>query len=120
MINFAGLITVTLMLAAGQVLFKRVGLSIRGTPIVAGLSSLLHQPLLYLALLLYGLATVLWIWILSRVPLSQAYPWVAVSAVFVTFLGWWLYGERPAPIFWLGMVLVAAGVVLTQYGSMRP
>ena len=75
------------------------------------------QPLLYAALALYGVATLLWIWILARVPLSQAYPWVAVGAFIVPLLGWWLFGERPAPIFWLGVLLIVGGVAVTQYGS---
>lgn len=117
MINYIGLAAVTLILAAGQFLFKRIGLSIHGVPIAAGLLSILRQPLLYAALLLYGVATILWIWILSRVPLSQAYPWVAAGVVVVVFLGWWFYGERPSPIFWLGLAFVAVGIALTQYGS---
>jgi drug/metabolite transporter (DMT)-like permease len=117
MINQLSLVVFALMLALGQLLFKRIGLSIHGAPVVSGLLSILLQPVLYAALALYGLATVLWIWILSRVPLTQAYPWVAVTVVIVVLLGWWIYHERPSPIFWLGLALVAIGVVLTQYGS---
>ena len=113
MINVLSLATFSLMLAAGQVLFKRVGLSIGNS----GLVSMLFDPLLYAALALYGIATILWVWILSRVPLSQAYPWVGATVVIVVLLGWWLFGERPSPIFWLGLALVTVGVFLTQYGS---
>jgi drug/metabolite transporter (DMT)-like permease len=107
----------TLMLAAGQVLFKHVGLSVRGLQPVEALLYTLRHPLLYAALTLYGAATLLWIWILSRVPLSKAYPWVALGTLIVPLLGWWLFHERPAPIFWLGVVIVVTGVFLTQYGS---
>ena len=76
--NILGLASVTLMLAVGQALFKQVAMSIRGMPISEALLVILRQPLFYVSLLIYGLATLLWIWILSRVPLSQAYPWVAL------------------------------------------
>jgi len=117
MIDTVYLSLFTLMLAMGQMLFKRVGLSVRGMPLTAGLRMLAASPMLYAALALYGAATLLWIWILSRVPLSRAYPWVALGVFIVPLLGWWLFGERPAPIFWLGVLLIVAGVALTQYGS---
>jgi drug/metabolite transporter (DMT)-like permease len=120
MTNIISLATFTLMLAAGQLLFKRVGLSVSGLPLKAALLSLMRQPLLYAALALYGAATLLWIWILSRVPLSRAYPWVAFGVFIVPFLGWWLYDERVTPVFWLGVAVTVAGIVLTQYGSQGP
>jgi drug/metabolite transporter (DMT)-like permease len=117
MTNILGLVSFTFMLAVGQVLFKRVGMSISGVPISEALLVILRQPLFYASLLIYGLATLLWIWILSRVPLSQAYPWVALTIFLVAFFGWWFFGERPSPVFWLGLVLVMIGVVITQYSA---
>lgn len=117
MINLIGLGVFTAMLATGQVLFKYVGLSVRGLAPADAFLAAIAQPQLYAALMLYGVATVLWIWILSRVPLSQAYPWVAVGVFLVPLLGWWFFGERPGPIFWLGVLVTIGGVVLTQYGS---
>jgi drug/metabolite transporter (DMT)-like permease len=117
MSHFISLLIFTSMLAAGQVLFKRVGLTIQGLPPAQALTAVLSEPVLYAALALYGLATLLWIWILARVPLSQAYPWVAAGAFLVPLLGWWIFHERPAPIFWLGVALIVSGVFLTQYGS---
>ena len=116
MINMLSLGAFTIMLATGQVLFKQIGLSIRGMPASVALLTVMREPLLYVS---HGAATLLWIWILSRVPLSQAYSWVAVTVLVVTLLGWWLYSERPSPIFWLGLGFVLVGVVLTQYGSIQ-
>lgn len=103
------------MLAIGQLLFKQVGLSIRDQSLVDGVLSALRQPALYAALSLYGLATLLWIWILSRVPLTQAYPWVAAGVVIVPLLGLWVFGERVSFTFWVGVVLIVIGIVITQY-----
>ena len=60
----------TLMLAFGQVYFKSVGLILRGHSGMEAIALALRAPSLYLALFLYGGATLLWIWILSRVSLS--------------------------------------------------
>src|ERR1700738_4725869 len=104
--RFASLIVFALFLAAGQALFKRVGLIIRDQPFFDGLILMARQPALYVALALYGLSTVLWIWILSRLPLMQAYPWVAVSMLIVPLIGWFAFGERVSPIFWIGIALI--------------
>src|SRR5271166_2997958 len=107
----------TLMLAFGQVYFESVGLILRGHSGIDAIALALRSPSLYLALFLYGGATLLWIWILSRVSLSQAYPWVAVGMVVVPLLGWLVFGERVAPVFWLGVAFIVVGVALTQYGA---
>lgn len=106
-------------LAAGQGLFKRVGLIIRDQPFADVLFLMAREPALYAALVLYGFSTLLWIWILSRVSLMQAYPWVAVSMVIVTLIGWFAFGERVTPIFWLGVAFIIAGMLLTQLAT-RP
>jgi multidrug transporter EmrE-like cation transporter len=54
---------------------------------------------------------------LSRVPLSHAYPWVAVGMAIVPFLGWYVYGERLTPMFWVGVALIMAGVLVIHYGA---
>jgi beta-galactosidase/beta-glucuronidase len=43
------------------------------------LLALLVQPSLYAACLLCAAATVLWVWLLTYIPLSAAYPFVALS-----------------------------------------
>ena len=104
----------TVSLSIGQLLFKRVGLTIRGRPAADGILAILREPTLYAALALYGASTILWIWILSRVALSRAYPWASAGTVIVPLLGWYVFGERIPPIFWLGVLFIIAGVALTQ------
>jgi drug/metabolite transporter (DMT)-like permease len=107
----------TVMLACGQVMFKRVGLSLQGHSGLEAILLVIREPLLYAALALYGFATLLWIWILSRVTLSQAYPWVSIGMVIVPLLGWLVFGERVTAPFWLGVVFIVVGVGLTQYAA---
>ena len=61
----------TVMLAFGQVCFKRVGLVLRGHSGLEAIALVIQAPSLYVGLILYGSATLLWIWILSRVNLSS-------------------------------------------------
>jgi len=115
--NIVSLLIFTTTLAVGQLLFKQVGLSLRGRPLVSGMLSITQEPAFYLALVLYGFATLLWIWILARVPLMQAYPWVAIGIALVPLLSWFVFDERVTPVFWLGIAFIMAGVLLTQLGA---
>lgn len=114
MTNFLSLGIVTLLLALGQLLFKQVGLSIQGRQLVEGLLILATSPAFYAALAVYGIATMLWIFILSRISLSQAYPWVAVGVALVPFLAWLVFDERVGSTYWLGVAFIMFGVLLTQ------
>jgi drug/metabolite transporter (DMT)-like permease len=118
LVNLLSLAAVTTVIAIGQIMFKQVGITIRGLSIVDGLLLLLRQRELYAALAIYGVATLLWIWILSRVPLTQAYPWVAAGIVIVSLLGWLIFNETVGPLFWLGVALIIIGLMLTQYASL--
>ena len=113
MTNIASLVLFAAMLASGQALFKAVGLVLRG----AGVTAALRAPSLWAALVLYGGATVLWIWILSRVPLTRAYPWASLGTVLVPLIGWYWFREPVGPVFWVGVGLILAGLLLTQVGG---
>jgi multidrug transporter EmrE-like cation transporter len=116
-INILSLAIFTATLATGQVMFKQVGLTIRGRPPLDSALDILSHHVFYLALSLYAFSTLLWIWILSRVPLSQAYPWVAIGIAIVPLLGWYVFDERIKPTFWLGVLLILSGVIITQFTS---
>jgi drug/metabolite transporter (DMT)-like permease len=118
-INTILLFTVMALLAAGQFLFKQAGLAIQGQPPRDAAWTLATLPAFYFALALYGLSTVLWIVVLSRVPLTQAYPWMAGAMIVVPVLGWLFFNEQVAPTFWIGVVLIAVGLVLTQVNMPR-
>lgn len=115
MINIASLAIFGVALAVGQILFKHTGLAIRGQPILDGLLLLARQPAVYAALALYGFATLLRIWILSRMPVMQAHPWAAAAMALVPIMGWYIFDERVTPLFWVGVALILAGILLTQY-----
>src|SRR5262249_24162327 len=99
-LNVALLLTVVVILAGGEFVFKRAGLATQGQLLGEGIWTLATLPSFYLALALYGVATLLWIYVLSRVPLTQAYPWMAGAAVLVPLIAWWFYGERLNVVFW--------------------
>ena len=60
--------------------------------------------------MLYAAETVLWIWLLTLIPLSAAYPFAALSFVIVPVASWWFLGEPPGLRYWTGIGLIVAGV----------
>jgi len=61
---------------------------------------------------MYGLGTVLWLAVLTRVELSQAYPFVGLSFVLTALFGWLLFNDAMSAARIGGVALIVAGVVL--------
>jgi drug/metabolite transporter (DMT)-like permease len=114
---FLGLVAISLSI--GQLLFKSAGLAVQGRPLVSALLALFLLPTFYVALSIYGVATLMWIYVLSRVPLTEAYPWIMAATVSVPLIGRFYFDERVGPTFWIGIALVALGLLLTQIGASR-
>lgn len=105
-------------MAVGQVLFK---LSADRTSSMAGdgfVKGLLGNGYFLSAVVIYGALTVLWVWILTRIPLSRAYPFVALAFVFTPALAFLLFGESPNSWYFLGLglILLGLGVVVWKAG----
>jgi multidrug transporter EmrE-like cation transporter len=57
-------------------------------------------------------ASLCWMLALTKLPLSQAYPFTAASFVFVVIGGAWLFSEPLSIQRIIALVLIGAGVVL--------
>lgn len=101
-------ILTVLALAVGQILFK---LAARG---MAGSAPLIQQIVfngyLWVALVVYAVATAFWIALLRHIPLALAYPFVALAFFFVPVLAHFILQE---PLRWqnlLGGAFILLGV----------
>ena len=63
-------------------------------------------------LALYGIGAVLWLFVLAKAELSQAYPFVGLSFIITTALGALLFHEAMSIGRAAGALLVIIGVVL--------
>lgn len=63
-------------------------------------------------LALYGLGTVLWLGVLSRAELSQAYPFVGLSFVLTALFGVWLFHDAMPASRVAGIAAIVLGVWL--------
>jgi len=113
MVRYVEILACVALIAVGQVLFKFAALQHGRT---ASVLDLMLNPYLILAGIIYCGATVLWVWQLKFVPLSQAYPLFATAFVFVPLLSWAIFGERVGIAYAAGVALIVLGVTLcTRY-----
>ncbi|KAA5967110.1 MULTISPECIES: 4-amino-4-deoxy-L-arabinose-phosphoundecaprenol flippase subunit ArnE [unclassified Pantoea] len=64
------------------------------------------------SVLLLGVAMLLWLLVLQRVPVSQAYPMLSLNFIFVALAGRLLWRERLTLRQITGTLLVVTGVAL--------
>jgi len=93
--------------------FGRIGAEALNEPVQIGIR-LLSSPLVLTGLSFYVLAAVVWLTVLSRVPLSFAYPMVALGYVVTTLLAWLVLGESVPLARWLGIGVISVGVILVS------
>lgn len=101
-----------LMVSAGQLMFRQTGMAIERS---GGWLESEVLVLLGVALVTYGLATLLWIHLLRTMPLSAAYPFMGLSFVFVPIFGALLFRESIAFNQILGAMLIVAGITISSY-----
>ena len=107
-----GLVLTPLIIAIGQILFKLA--SERLVESGKGLYMVLFDPIMILALALYGGATIVWIYLLKSVPLSYAYSFMALTYVAVPILSIVFLGETIGLKYWVGAGLIIFGLFVIQ------
>ena len=70
------------------------------------------SPLVWTGLAIYGAGVAAWLYVLSKVDLSLAYPFVGVSFIVVMLFGIFLLQETVSPLRMIGTVMIALGCVL--------
>lgn len=108
MISYFLLFGNVLLLVAGQILFK-IGLQR-----VGGLHWLriAQSPAIWSGLVLYGVATLLWFAVLTRLPLSVAYPMQSMAYVLGLLAAWFIFDETLSATKIAGCVVILIGVYL--------
>jgi len=98
-------------LVGGQMLFK-LGMKDKTIDSVPAIIRALFTPLVLLGLVLYALTTMLWLYILNKVPISRAYPIQALAFPLVAIISF-LFLKETIPIYrWIGIGIIFAGVII--------
>jgi multidrug transporter EmrE-like cation transporter len=70
------------------------------------------EPRLWLGLILFGISSIFWLVVLSRVPLSVAYPFVGISYVVIVLMSRLVLNEAVPALRWVGVLVVAVGLTI--------
>ena len=105
-----------ILVVAGQTLAK-LGMKTIGNIDTSGglvefyLKAFLN-PYIFMGTLLYGSAVFFWLYVLSKVELSYAYPFLALTYILVILAAWLVLGESIPILRWIGLFVICIGVFL--------
>lgn len=103
-----------ILLVTGQVLFK-LGLDRIGILTLHNALSVFFSPFIWIGLILYVVATLLWFAVLSRAQLSVVYPLQSLSYILGLISSIVILHETVSPLRWIGTVVILLGVVLVSW-----
>jgi len=110
------LVLVSVLAAAGGQLMLKHGMQLAtnkqksaGGSLVLGAAT---SPWVWLGLAVFGISAVVWLVVLSRVPLSLAYPFNALGYLVILTASILLLHERANLFTWAGTTLVAGLVIV--------
>lgn len=72
---------------------------------------LLDWPFL-LGAMSYGFLLVFWVWLLTFIPLSSAYPFTILSLAVASLGGYAFFGETLTPRFLIGLAIIGLGLIV--------
>lgn len=102
------------MLASGQILFKSAANYINEHINEGILIAALSWQMLA-AVTVYASATILWIYILTRIPLSVAYPFSLAGSAIVVIASSLIYSEPMTIKYIIGISMIFGGLILINY-----
>jgi multidrug transporter EmrE-like cation transporter len=112
-----GLVLVGVLLNAGAQLLIKAGTTALGTLVsadgpIATVLRIAFQPYILGGLLCYVISVGIWIVVLSRVPVSVAYPMLSIGYVVNAFLAYFLFGESLTVLKLVGIGVIIIGVIM--------
>ncbi|ANF98436.1 EamA family transporter [Paenibacillus bovis] len=109
-ISYTLLLLNILMLVSGQAFFK-LGLEKLGGVNLGNAWKALLSPTIIIGLGLYAVATLVWFVVLSRLPLSVAYPIQSLAYVLGIVLSIMMFHETVSTMKWIGAAIIVIGVL---------
>lgn len=62
--------------------------------------------------LLYGIGAFIWVAVLQKASLSEAYPMIALSFILVPLASVLVFRDTVSPAYWLGTLLIMGGITI--------
>jgi multidrug transporter EmrE-like cation transporter len=101
--------------ALGQVTLKWGTISVDKSPSASIISTMLKyftNMRIICGIALYGLSMVIWIFAISKIQLSVAYPMVAFGYIIVTALSYFIFHEPLSKMKVAGLAAIVLGVIM--------
>jgi multidrug transporter EmrE-like cation transporter len=73
-----------------------------------------REPFIWLGLVLFGISAAVWIVVLSRVSLSFAYPFAAITYIVIVAFDRLILRVPVPGLRWAGVLMIATGIVLVS------
>ena len=79
----------------------------------------IHEPRLWVGMVLFGVSALFWLVVLSRIPLSVAYPFVGISYILIVAFSRVLLHEEVPLLRWIGVIVVGIGIAIVGLSFRR-
>lgn len=99
------------LIAIAQI-FLRLGVIDKNISSISALPPLIGNPYVVIGGFLYVVGFVIWLYILSVIKVSYAYPFLGLGYALVVILGYLFLGERITFSAAIGIILVTTGIYL--------
>lgn len=96
-------------LALGQIFFKLTANSLVQTGSLFALRTALT---LIIAMMLYAITSVAWVWLLQKVHLGRVYPLMALGFILVPLGSYFVFDEHFSGQYFIGVALIITGIII--------
>lgn len=102
-----------ILMASGQLLFKKSADFMTSNPQLQFPMNYLTNVWFYAAILVFGFATLVWTQVLTKLPLSLAYPIASSAYIFTVAGAYFIFREHVDLLDYVGVALIITGITLT-------
>ena len=98
-----------ILLKAGMKNFSNIDLK---NNVIQTVMSIAINPYIICGFISYGISILLWLWVLSKVDVSYAYPFQALGYIVVTILAWLLFQENINLTRIIALIFITMGLII--------
>lgn len=108
-------LTVIILIAAGQILWK-LGVSNQIHSFDTFLKAVM-SPLVIVGMGIYIVAAAIWIFALSKYQYHHIYPWISLTFVLALLAARFIFHEQVSWLSWLGVGVICLGLIIIGFSG---
>ena len=106
-------------MSVGQILFKIGSKTISGDSVGNLIISFISNPFLIMGIILYAITIIIWIYVLTLLPLSIAYPITALAYIIVPIISMIFLKEKISLQAFIGSIMIIFGIAIIHFQGDR-